>query len=507
MAARRILSLWLPRLATDRLTRRRPEWRDRALVTTAGDRGGIRVIAANRTAEATGIAPGMTLADARALEPDLHPVDADPAGDARALDGMADWCGRYTPWAGLDAPDGVFLDITGCAHLFGGEAALLADLGRRLAAFGYESRAAVADTPGAAWGLARFGPAPRTVIPAGANRQAVAALPVAGLRLPADLTAALRRLGLRRIGDLYAVPRAGLAARLGSLITRRLDQALGVAAEPVSPKRPVPPHVARLAFAEPIATPDDLTAATRRLLDILCAGLERAGQGARRLDLAFFRIDGRVERSTVGTSRSVRNPAHLARLFVEKLDRIEPGLGVEVMLLTASAEPLSAVQTMLIPDGQGAASDGELAELIDRLGNRIGLHAIQRLLPRESWWPERAVEIAPALPNPTPSTSDAAPWPSDRPRPLRLLPQPEPIEVIAPIPDDPPVMFRWRQAVHRIRRADGPERIEPEWWCELDELRDYYRVEDTDGGRFWVYRAGLYQPERPARWYLHGVFA
>jgi protein ImuB len=209
MAARRILSLWLPRLATDRLTRRRPEWRDRALVTTAGDRGGIRVIAANRTAEATGIAPGMTLADARALEPDLHPVDADPAGDARALDGMADWCGRYTPWAGLDAPDGVFLDITGCAHLFGGEAALLADLGRRLAAFGYESRAAVADTPGAAWGLARFGPAPRTVIPAGANRQAVAALPVAGLRLPADLTAALRRLGLRRIGDLYAVPRAG----------------------------------------------------------------------------------------------------------------------------------------------------------------------------------------------------------------------------------------------------------------------------------------------------------
>ena len=503
---RRVVSLWLPRLATDRLARRQPVLRELPVVVIAGERGRMIVVAANPVAESAGILPGITLADARALEPSVRPVDAEPAADARALDGLAEWCGRYTPWVGVDAPDGVFLNITGCAHLFGGESALLKDLTGRLEGFGYRVRAAVADTPGAAWAIARHGGAGQCAcMPPGGGRQALAGVPVEGLRLPVETVAGLRRLGMRRIGDLYALPRAGVTARLGSVVTRRLDLALGIAPEPISPHRPVPPHVARAAFAEPISTPENLGTATRHLLDELCAGLERTGQGARRLELGFFRVDGRVERSVVGTSRPVRTPAHLARLFAEKLDRVEPGPGVEIMILAATAEPLAPAQIPLTasPFG-GEREQGELGEMIDRLGVRFGLAGVQRLLPRESWWPENNVERGPAL------SAEPAPtgplWPADRPRPVRLLRRPEPIEVMAPVPDDPPIMFRWRNEAHRVSRAEGPERLEPEWWRELDELRDYYRVEDTAGRRFWVYRAGLYQPDRAARWFLHGVF-
>ena len=508
--ARRVLSLWLPKLATERLARREPALLEAPLVTVAGERGRMIVAAANAPAESAGIQSGMTLADARALEPALRPVDADFAADARALDGLADWCGRYTPWVGLDAPDGIFLDITGCTHLFGGEAALLEDVAGRLDGFGYETRAAIADTPGAAWGMARHGDERYAIVRPGYGRQALAGLPVEGLRLPAETAAGLRRVGMRRIGDLYAMPRAGITARFGVIVTRRLDLALEISPEPISPRRPVPPHIARVAFAEPISTPENLTVATRHLLDELCAGMERAGQGARRLDMGFFRVDGRVERSSIGTSRPVRAPLHLARLFAEKLDRVEPGPGVEIMILAATTEPLGAAQiAMRIGAPTTSLLGGERedeAELVDRLGNRFGLPRVRRLLPRESWWPENNIEPAAAFDGPSHGAGKAAPWPSDRFRPVRLLARPESIHVMAPVPDDPPLMFRWRNIQHKIAHAEGPERLEPEWWRELTEMRDYYRVEDETGQRFWVYRAGLYQPDRAARWYLHGVF-
>jgi protein ImuB len=514
--ARRVLSLWLPRLATDRLTRREPALRELPLVTVAGERGRMIVTAAGCPAELAGIRPGMTLADARALEPAIRPVDADFMADARALEGLADWCGRYTPWVGLDAPDGIFLDITGCGHLFGGEAALLEDVTGRLDGFGYGTRAAIGDTPGAAWGMAHHGAERYGIVRPGHGRQALAELPVEGLRLPAEIVAGLRRVGMRRIGDLYAMPRAGITARFGVIVTRRLDLALEISPEPISPRRPVPPHIARVAFAEPISTPENLTTATRHLLDELCAGMERAGQGARRLDLGFFRVDGRVERSSVGTSRPVRTPLHLARLFAEKLDRVEPGPGVEIMILAATTEPLGAAQIAMrigapaVTALLGGEREDE-AELVDRLGNRFGLPRVRRLLPRESWWPENNTEPAVALDIPSRGApnhgaSQAASWPSDRFRPVRLLPRPESIHVMAPVPDDPPLMFRWRDIPHKVVHAEGPERLEPEWWREVTEMRDYYRVEDTAGQRFWVYRAGLYQPDRVARWYLHGVF-
>lgn len=501
---RRVLSVWLPRLPVERLARRGIG--GRLFVVASGERGRQVVAAADPVAEAAGITPGMALADARAIEPGLAAIEAEPEADARALDGLADWCGRYTPRVGLDAPDGLLLDVTGCAHLFGGEGGLLRDLAERLRGFGYSCRLALADTPSAAAALARFGPEHVLRVAPGGVRTALAGLPSAALRLPAETTALLRRLGLRRIGDLYDLPRPALSLRLGSAVLRRLDQALGIAAEPVAPRRPVPAHEARLAFAEPISDSASLAEALRRLLASLCAGLERAGQGARRLDLAGFGTDGRVGRVSVGTSRPSRDPIHLARLFAERLDRLDPGPGFEVMSLLAAAEPLSAVQIALAGTGagRGQAAQGRLPELVDRLGSRLGLDSVRCLLPRESWWPERAAE-----PVPVPDDPDllARLWPADRPRPVRLLARPEPVEVMAPVPDDPPVMFRWRGRAHRVRRADGPERIEPEWWFETGELRDYYRVEDMDGARFWIYRSGLHHPGRPARWFLHGMFA
>lgn len=502
--ARRILSHWLPRLSTDARARRRPEEAARPLAAVLGERGRLTLAAVNRAAEEAGLRPGMGLADARAVEPALLVFDADPAADARLLERLADWCRRYTPWTATDGPDGIVLDITGCAHLFGGERHLLRDLAARFHAAGFESRAAIADTPAAAWALARFAAEPLSR-PGGGDK--LLPLPTAALRLPLSTVEGLSAVGLRRIGDLLAIPRATLAARFGPEVARRLDQAFGRLDEPISPRLPVAPHAARLAFAEPVSTPEDIARAARHLLDQLCAGLERAQQGARRLELTVHRVDRRLDDSpqsvAIGTGRPVRAPAALMRLFAERLERIEPGPGIEVMALHAvETAPLGAVQTGL----DGAGDDTALGELVDRLDNRLGSGTVLRLGPRQSWLPERAVAPFPPLDRPANQSANQSEWPRDRPRPVRLLAPPEPIEAVAPVPDDPPLMFRWRGAVHRVRHADGPERICPEWWRREGEPRDYYRVEDGDGRRFWVFRQGLYRPGVKADWFLHGFF-
>ncbi|TWA86466.1 protein ImuB [Azospirillum brasilense] len=527
-AARRILSLWLPRLPTDAHSRRHPERRGHPLAAILAERGRLGVAAVNRGAEEAGVWPGMSLADARAIEPALAVFDADPESDARLLERIAGWCTRYTPWTAPDGPDGVALDITGCAHLFGGEAAMAADLTARLTAAGFESRLAMADTPAAAWALARFA-APSLTLPrcagegiqpspgqrgrggpakreGGGNRAdtLLSPLPVAALRLPAATVEGLAAVGLRRIGDLRALPRATLAARFGPELLRRLDQAYGRLDEPLSPRLPVPPHCARLALPEPITTAEAIAEALRRLLTALCAGLEKTGEGARRLLLELHRVDRRLEEApqtlAIGTGHPVRRPDALMRLFAQKLDRVEPGPGLELMVLSATeAGPLAAAQAAL--DG-GADGQPELAELMDRLGNRLGERAVLRLVPRQSWLPERSVAPASAFA----AASGGALWPADRPRPVRLLAPPEPIEAMALLPDDPPSMFRWRGARHRVRRADGPERIAAEWWRRDGEPRDYYRIEDEAGRRFWVFRQGLYRPGVAALWFLHGFF-
>jgi protein ImuB len=524
---KRVVSLWLPTFATDRLHRRRTAsdsgGRSRPLATVIAAHGGIRIAAVDDAAKAAGIVPGLTLADARAQLPDLMVAEADAAGDRRALEGLADWCGRYTPWTAVDEVGGVlgdrgggtglWLDISGCAHLFGGERELVEDLVGRLAGFGFAAAAAVADTAGGAWAMARFTEETPVVVPPGDVVTALPPLPMNGLRLPPKTIEDLSRVGLRRIGDLAALPRTPLAARFGDLVLERLDQAFGRVDEPLSPRRPPPAMHVRLAFAEPVGRTDDIALATGKMLDELCARLAAAQLGVRGLELVLYRTDGTVVGAAIGTSRPVRDPDHLQRLFREKLDGLDPGFGVEVTVLAATvAAPLAPAQTAMgfEPREQQAEAVGRL---IDRLGNRLGPDNVIRLVERASHVPERACRRIPALAG-APADACDGDQRSRQPRPLHLLPWPEPIEVMAPVPDGPPVLFRWRRAHHRVAAAEGPERIEPEWWRQEDApdparrplVRDYYRVEDAQGHRFWIYREGFYRPDIAPRWYLHGLF-
>lgn len=448
----------------------------------------------------------MGAADARALCPDLGIAEADFAEDAAALARLARWCNRFSPWTSPAGTDGVFLDITGCAHLFGGEAGLAVQAVERLARQGIESRAAIADGRGAAWAVARFGRDPVAIVPRGGARTALADLPVAALRLDSDIATLLMRLGLRRIGDLYAVPRAALAARCGKSVAERLDEALGLAAEPLSPLPVARLRWSRSSFAEPIETPEAVAAAARALLGGLCRRLAEEGIGVRRLTFALYRVDGGIEETAIGMALPSRDERHLWRLLEERLSTLDPGLGIEDMVLTAKVvEKLAAAQLGFGGKARKSGSKEEavdLAALLDRLANRLGPRSLVCPVPHESHLPERAVRFLPA---PHGDRVEAA-WQPGKSRPVRLLSRPEPVDAMAPVPDDPPLLFRWRRLVHRVRRADGPERIEGEWWRGAAEPRDYYRVEDADGRRFWLYRAGLYDPRTAPRWFLHGFF-
>ena len=473
---------------------------------------GRRVVTAVSAAAAMeGIAPGMGLADARALDPALLVEEADFIADAAALAKLAEWCDRFSPWVTPCGTDGVLLDVTGCAHLFGDEAGLARQAVVRLTRQGIEARAAIADTPGAAWALSRFGSGAALTVPRGSVQQALADLPVAALRLEPEIVALLERLGLQHIGELYPLPRAALTARCGESVAIRLDQALGLAAEPLSPLAPKPLLWSRRSCPEPIVTAEAIAAVVRELLQHLTRRLAEDGLGARRLRLTAYRIDGRIERIAIGTAFPSRDTRHLWRLFEEKLERIDPGLGIEDLVLTAeSVESLAAAQLGL--DGEAAHGDSaDLAALVDRLANRLGMRALARPVLRESHIPERAVRFVAPLEGGRMATC----WNPAQQRPIRLLPRPEPIEAMAPIPDDPPRLFRWRQRAHRVRAADGPERVAPEWWRQdsktgsgdsMPESRDYYRVEDEEGRRFWLYRAGFYRPDIAPRWFLHGFF-
>jgi protein ImuB len=534
--------------------------------------GGPRIAAPNPAARNAGLRAGMRLADARALVPDLVTAHADPAADHRLLEGIAGWCERYTPWVALDplgdalneygsavpstgsgGDAGLLLEVTGCAHLFGegaeGERALLGDLVGRLVRHGFACRAAMADTAGAAWALARHAErqADLWCAPA-AQRDQLAALPVEALRLDAEALDTLYRLGLRLVGDLYAVPRGPLTRRFGDAPVLRLDRALGVIDEPIVPRRPAPAWRTRMAFAEPIGRPEDIAAACDRLLLAICDQFERGGVGARQLELALFRVDGTVERTAIGTSRPSRDPRHLGKLFEERLRELDAGFGVELMMLSApvveafkprqeslpAAEPERGHPQAYLHDPPGPLmaisdagkdarapeDDDATSELLDRLTQRLGSARVLALHPRASHLPERAVATLPAARG----TPRAGSWTAQsglKPaRPLRLLAQPEPIDVTAPVPDDPPLLFRWRQMTHRVTRADGPERLVEEWWLGNEPARnavsstprprDYYRIEDEVGQRFWVFRDGAFNRAdtgRTARWYLHGFCA
>ncbi|WP_342778666.1 DNA polymerase Y family protein [Phreatobacter stygius] len=406
------------------------------------------------------------------------------------------------------------LDLTGCAHLFGGEAALRADLKARLAGIAVHARACVAGTPEAARALARFGRL--EIVAPGGEAPAVHPLPVAALGLPPETVLALSRAGLKTIGDLAGRPSAPLAARFGATLAAGLRRVLGAEDIRITPCRPVPACIVEQRFAEPIARAEDIEGTLAALMARAGALLEQRGEGGRAFEASFFRADGAVRRIAVETGRPVRDAKAVMRLLVERIevlaDPIDPGFGFDLIRLSVPVtEPFAVAQTSL--DGH-AVEDDELAELVDRLVARFGADRVLRFAARDSHDPDRAAHLVPAV-RPVRSGADAedAPWrpvePDEPPaRPLHVFDPPQPVEAIAEVPDGPPLSFLWRRCRHHVTRAEGPERIAAEWWRQADRpARDYYRVEDAEGRRFWLFRSGFYGSDAAPRWFLHGLFA
>lgn len=553
MSNRRILSLWFPRLAAERALRVRRDVLPLPFAVV-GDQNGAQVLTSlNAEGEAAGLRLGQPLRDASAVCPGLLTKAADPLAEAAFLTVLRRWAGKFSPWVAEEPPASLVVDLTGCAHLFGGEMALLAQVEEDCAGLGLTVRAGIADTRGAAWALARHAgrgtapvrtgdaidqearatrsravkrrgwerggeapaagsaPAPQGVIAApGHMRQALGDLPLAALRLSADATLGLNRLGLRRVRDIMDLPRGALARRFGTDTLRRLDQALGLEPEPVTPAR-APLHFAtRLTFPDPIGLTEDITAGLDRILSPLCDKLRAQARGVRRLRLEAYRSDNRVERLDIGLARPADQPATIRPLLLLKLDSIDPGFGIDCLRLEAlETEPLHPVQHRGHGEAQAAASarqsaDHALADLISKLGTRLGTENVTRLHPGESHIPEKAAQtLTAAWSDPHP-----APWPLARaPRPLTLF---HPEAVAAPDDDPtPPARFRWRRRALVTRVAMGPERIGPEWWLDDPDWRsgprDYWRFEVEGGERLWLYYA--HGDEMSGGWFCHGLFA
>ena len=644
---KRAMFVWLPNFAMSLARLKQPPLaKPGEPLALIEQHGPIRRIAAlDEPAIRAGLYLHQPLADALAIYPELCVAGAEPETCEKALTALAAWAQHYSPSTAPAHSFGLWLDIAGCAHLFGGEAELAEDLLSRLAARGIPARAAIAPTFGAAYALAHHAeryviaadadssrsdkalilgltstvtvrgspsPQPSPARGEGAGRSgcdgvpspsklALASLPrrmpesasgfVAGegqgegdslaallaplpperLRIGAETASLLRKLGLFTIGDVQKLPRASLSRRFPDLLPQ-LDKAMGLAPEAIEFLRPPAPFIERLRFAEPISAPEDLERVTAKLLEVLCARLEAARQGGLRFEISFFRSDGGVEKKAVTAALPTRDAARIMRLFREKLQFVDPGFGVDLaMLAVPHAEPLDERQSSILKSGQNTQCMEELAALIDALENRLGKGRVHRLAPQESYIPERAVKRIGPLPSPQPSPSklawlactsewphplaDAAErgkaaasataslsrphqlagaasngklarracgekarmrgveavWPQLGARPIRLFARPQPIDVTAALPDAPPVLFRWRKVLYRIARAEGPERISPEWWrgggADEEALtRDYYRVESLEGLRFWVFREGIYGGGHLPRWYVHGLF-
>lgn len=516
--ARRLLSVWLPQLPIERLTRESvraghtapPAKKPFALV--GSDTHGLTLTAVNASGRQAGLAPGMRLADARAICPALLTAPATPRADADFLEALARWSSRYSPSLNVDGADGLWLDITGIAHLFGGEPGLLADLERRLAKAGLGVRLGLAETLGAAHALARFARTTPCIAAPGTLSETLAPFPIEALRLAPETALLLRRLGLKRIGQLYDLPRASLERRFHSKeaaerVLRRLDEALGTRGEKHAPLLPAPDFVARSSLADPLISHDGVLAGLQRLSHELCGKLTRAGAGARRVVLWAARTDGSSLALEAGLSAPSSAPAHLVRLIKEKLETIDMGYGVDLMTFAALAvEDLHPEQTGL----SAAARTPGPEKLIDALVSRLSARTVRRLFPQDSHIPELAQNTRSAFAKLPAWNGEASQKP---PRPPLLLAKPESLAVMAEIPEGPPARFTWRRVNRRVVKAEGPERIAPEWWRTLDggarqRTRDYYRIEDEDGCRYWVFREGLYREpdeDRP-RWFLHGVF-
>jgi protein ImuB len=506
---RRIVSLWFPDFAVERFIRGRIKQRRPApaaglpFALVEGGAKGLRLAAVNAAARRFGLARGQRLADARAQVPDLLSEPHEAEEDLKSLLGLCRWMERYSPWVSPEPPDGILLDVSGVPHLFGGEAAMLRDMAERLAAYGFGIRSGIADTIGAAWALARYG------------GDRVEALPVEALRIDAESVRTLRRLGLKTVGALLDLPRATLARRFrGETIAEnvliRLDEMLGRRDEPLNPLNPPSSFMAHRMLMEPVISSDGLEAILGGLVAALARDLERAAQGATRLLLKLFRSDGSRISLPAGFSAATHDPRHMLRVLKPKLEGVDAGFGIDAMTLEARETGPAAGQQYGFTDDTG---DAALEQLNDRVLNRheSGLVALE---PVESHVPERAERPAPPVSRrprkgPEPLLSGLPGSGAGLPRPLLIFQRPEPAIVLASVPDGPPLRFTWRRVTRRVARAQGPERIAPEWWRLAGGAvpRDYYVIEDEQGRRYWLYREGLYGETGGAqpRWFVHGL--
>ncbi len=498
--SKRYVLIWFRYLRTDWFARRQPILRDTPFVLSSPVHGRMVITAANAVAHTYGIDIDMTVADARVILPSLKILDDKPEHSNILLKGLAEWCIRYTPYVGIDSADGLVLDATGCTHLWGGEEAYLTDIVSRLKSLGYHVHATMASTMGAAWAIAHYGNE-YCIVKSNQEAAALVSLPVEALRIEPEIAEKLLSLGLKQIGKIIGMQRSALRRRFGEHILQRLDQAVGNKVEVIEPVLPVEPYAERLPCLASIVTATGIEIALQRLLETICHQLQQEQKGLRVAILKCFRADNKLVQIEIGTNHPSYNSVHLFKLFEQKIETIEPGPGIDLFILEArKVEPVSPLQQKLWQKSIGL-DNIHLSELMDRFSGKFGANHIHRFLPAEHYWPERSFKSTSSL-----DEKPTFAWSADKRRPLQLLPKPEYIEVTAPVPDYPPMNFRYKGKLHKIIKADGPERIEQEWWLQQGQHRDYYYVEDEEGRRYWLFRSGHYG-DSSYQWFIHGFFA
>lgn len=497
---RRFMSIWFPYLTTDWFSLRKPEFKDRPLISAIAVRGRKLVKVMNSIAAAEGIQLQMPTADAKAIVPGLEIFDDQPGRDLKLLKGIGEWCIRYTPIVALDPPDGLTLDISGCTHLWGGEHAYLQEIINRLAHKGYQSKGGIADTIGASWAVARFGKS--AIVDEGKLFDALLPLDPAALRLENNVLQRLQKLGLHQVRSFIGMPKSVLRRRFGEGLLCKLGQALGQIEEALLPLKLQQPYMERLPCLDSIKTVKGIEIAINLLLEKMCHRLREEGKGMRTATLTYYRIDEKVGKVDIGTNLPSNSKGHLFTLFELKISTIAPGLGIELFVLEVSKVEDSVLPQEVLWAAKPGLDNQKVAELLDRLTVKVGASIVNRYVPDQHYWPERSIKQAGAIQE-KPGTE----WNATQPRPTQLLSRPQPIEVSVPVPDYPPMLFKYKGITHNIRKADGPERIEREWWMDEGEHRDYYQVEDQDGQRYWIFRSGHYSVTKAQQWFIHGYFA
>lgn len=497
---KRYASIWFPCLLANRKMRQDPALAHTDFVIAAPVHGKMVAKAVSPGAKAKGIGTHMVVADCKTIVPGLEVFKWEENSEQELLKALGEWCIRFSPVVTIDLPDGLIIDTTGCTHLWGGEELYLQDIVQKFSRMGYQVRVAIAGTIGTAWGMARFSHS-TFIVPPQQEKTALLSLPPAALRLEAPVLEKLSRLGMHRIDTFINMPGSALRRRFGNHFLQRLHQALGIAPEFIEPLQPTTPYFIHLPCLEPVRTAKSIEIALHQLLEEICRRLKKEEMGIRACVFTTHRIDGKQQQLKIGTGRPSVNLQHLMKLFEHKLPTIEPALGIEVFTLEVTqVMPLTSTQDALWHTAV-TQDDAKLAELLDRIANRVGPQNIKRYLPDEHYWPERSVRLATSA-----EDCSNAQWPTGL-RPLHLLPIPVLIEVMVLLPDYPPKSFKYQGQLYKVIKADGPERIEQEWWLQQGHYRDYYCIEDETGARYWIFRLGHYDDVHQPQWFIHGFFA